>query len=163
MSRVHRDTIRLMDWAAGSTMTLPPEKQAILDAITARLAAVPGVVAIVLGGSYARGTARPDSDLDVAMYYAEQSPFKIDGIASNLWLAEFSLVHAAGYAGRGDVYAASGVPPGYVQQLSRILAHLGKTAAELTASTRAMQELWASVVALANQSSVSYLPAFKLV
>lgn len=298
-------------------MTLPPEKQALLDAITARLAAVPGVVAVVLGGSYARGTARPDSDLDVAMYYAEQSPFKIDDIrrvaaeisvagppdvtdfygwgpwvnggawiltaagkvdfiyrnldqvrrtiddaargvthhhfdqqpafgfysviylaetracrplhdptgqiaimkeqvavyppllkekiiASNLWLAEFSLVHAAGYAGRGDVYAASGaltrtaayltqvlfalnevyftndktamaeiaagfhaasplVPPGYAQQLSRILAHLGETAADLTASTRAMQELWASVVTLVNQSNVGYCPAFKLV
>ena len=61
---------------------LPPEKQALLDTITARLSAVPGVIAVVLGGSYARGTARPESDLDVAMYYAEQRPFEIDDIAT---------------------------------------------------------------------------------
>lgn len=297
-------------------MTLPPEKQALLDVITGRLAAVPGVVAVVLGGSYARGMARPDSDLDVAVYYAERSPFTIEDIrrvaaeisvsgppdvtdfhgwgpwvnggawiqtaagkvdfiyrnldqvrrtiddaargvlrhdfdqqpafgfysviylaetracrplhdpaghivalkervatyppllkgkiiASNLWLAEFSLMHAAGYAGRADVYASSGaltrtaayltqvlfalnetyfmndktamaeiaagfhaasplVPPGYVQRLSSILAHLGETAAELTASTRAMHDLWASVVALTRESGAGYRPAFKL-
>lgn len=298
-------------------MNLPPEKQALLDAITVRLAAVPGVVAVVLGGSYARGTARPDSDLDVAMYYAEQSPFEIEDIrraaaeisvagppdvtdfygwgpwvnggawirtaagkvdflyrnldqvrrtiddairgitshdfnqqpaygfysvtylaethvcvplhdpaghitsmkqrvavyppllkekviASNLWLAEFSIAHAAGYAERGDVYAVSGaltrtasfltqvlfalnetyfmndktamleidagfhaarplVPPGYVHDLSRLLAHLGEMPAELAASTRAARDLWTSVVALARDAGTSYRPAFKLV
>jgi predicted nucleotidyltransferase len=29
---------------------------------------VPGISAVVLGGSYARETARPDSDLDVLYY-----------------------------------------------------------------------------------------------
>jgi predicted nucleotidyltransferase len=61
-------------------MTLPPEKQAQLDAIAARLSSVPGVVAIALGGSFARGTARPDSDLDVAIYYEERRPFAIEDI-----------------------------------------------------------------------------------
>ncbi|TKD12353.1 nucleotidyltransferase domain-containing protein [Polyangium fumosum] len=298
-------------------MTLPAEKQALLDTITTRLSAVPGVVAVVLGGSYARGMARPDSDLDVAMYYAEDSPFRIEDIRrvaaeisiagppdvtdfygwgpwvnggawirttagkvdfiyrnldqvrrtldeaargvthhhfdqqpafgfysvtylaetrvclplhdpaghiaslkrqvevyppllkeklvlSNLWLAEFSLVHAAAYAERGDVYAVSGaltrtgafltqvlfalnetyfmtdktamaeiaagfhahaplVPPGYVQQLSRILARLGETPADLSASTRAVSELWASVVELAKEAGFGYRPAFTLV
>jgi hypothetical protein len=295
---------------------LPPEKQALLDTIAARLSAVPGVIAVVLGGSYARGAARPESDLDVAMYYAEQRPFEIDDIrrvaaeisiagppdvtgfygwgpwvnggawirtaagkvdfiyrnidqvqrtiddaiqgtighdfnqqpafgfysvtylaetrvcvplydpagliaslkqrvavyppllrekivASSLWLAEFSIAHAEGYAERGDVYAVSGaltrtaafltqalfalnetyfmsdktamveigagfhaarplVPPGYVQHLSRLLAHLGETPADLTAS-RAMRDLWASVVALTGDAGLSYRPAFKLV
>jgi predicted nucleotidyltransferase len=298
-------------------MALPPEKQKLLGAITARLSAVPGVVAVALGGSYARGTARPDSDLDVAMYYAEQRPFAIEDIrsiaaeisiagppevtdfygwgpwvnggawirtaagkvdfiyrnldqvrrtiddavrginrhdfnqqpaygfysviylgethvcvplhdpaghiasmkqqvavyppllkektiTSNLWLAEFSIAHAAGYAGRGDAYAVSGaltrtaafltqvlfalnetyfvndktamveigagfhaarplVPPGYVQHLSKVLGHLGETSADLAASTDAMRDLWASVVALAREAGIDYRPAFKQV
>lgn len=298
-------------------MTLPSDKQALLDVVTARLSAVPGVVAVVLGGSYARGTERPDSDLDVAIYYAEQSPFAIEDIrsvaseisiggspdvtdfygwgpwvnggawirtaagkvdfiyrnldqvrrtiddavrgitshdfnqqpafgfysviylgethacvpmhdpfghiaslkqlvevyppalkektiTSNLWLAEFSMVHAAGYAERGDAYAVSGaltrtaafltqvlfalnetyflndktamteidagfhaarprVPAGYVQRLSRVLGHLGETPADLAASTRALRDLWASVVALAEESGTSYRPFFKMI
>ena len=30
---------------------------------------VPGVIAVTLGGSRARGTARPDSDWDIGLYY----------------------------------------------------------------------------------------------
>jgi hypothetical protein len=33
------------------------------------LASVPGMVAVVLGGSRARGTHRPDSDVDLGLYY----------------------------------------------------------------------------------------------
>ncbi|MFI7704946.1 nucleotidyltransferase domain-containing protein [Nonomuraea sp. NPDC049480] len=40
-----------------------------LHAIAARLVRVPGVVAVVLGGSRARGTHRPDSDIDLGLYY----------------------------------------------------------------------------------------------
>ncbi|WP_237104262.1 nucleotidyltransferase family protein [Nonomuraea sp. MG754425] len=40
-----------------------------LPAIAGRLAAVPGVVAVALGGSRARGTHRPDSDIDLGLYY----------------------------------------------------------------------------------------------
>ncbi|WP_188193596.1 nucleotidyltransferase domain-containing protein [Nonomuraea sp. SYSU D8015] len=40
-----------------------------LHAIAARLVQVPGVVAVVLGGSRARGTHRPDSDIDLGLYY----------------------------------------------------------------------------------------------
>jgi predicted nucleotidyltransferase len=41
----------------------------VLQATAARLAEVPGVVAVVLGGSRARGTHRPDSDFDLGLYY----------------------------------------------------------------------------------------------
>jgi hypothetical protein len=37
--------------------------------IAARLVRVPGVVAVALGGSRARGTHRPDSDVDLGLYY----------------------------------------------------------------------------------------------
>src|SRR5215210_7481979 len=38
-------------------------------ALATALADLPGVVAVVLGGSRATGTARPDSDWDLGLYY----------------------------------------------------------------------------------------------
>jgi predicted nucleotidyltransferase len=35
------------------------------------------VVAVVLGGSYARGLSRADSDIDTGTYYREASPFSV--------------------------------------------------------------------------------------
>ncbi|MFF3258146.1 nucleotidyltransferase domain-containing protein [Streptomyces sp. NPDC002932] len=40
-----------------------------IDAMAERLVAVPGIHAIALGGSRARGTHRPDSDWDLGLYY----------------------------------------------------------------------------------------------
>ncbi|MFI7442775.1 nucleotidyltransferase domain-containing protein [Nonomuraea indica] len=40
-----------------------------LRALARRLVEVPSVVAVVLGGSRARGTHRPDSDVDLGLYY----------------------------------------------------------------------------------------------
>ncbi|ACZ90102.1 nucleotidyltransferase domain-containing protein [Streptosporangium roseum] len=40
-----------------------------LEALAQRLVEIPGVVAVVLGGSRARGTHRPDSDIDLGLYY----------------------------------------------------------------------------------------------
>src|SRR4051795_8732734 len=42
---------------------------AFLDMTADRLAALPAVQAVALGGSRAQGTARPDSDWDLAIYY----------------------------------------------------------------------------------------------
>jgi predicted nucleotidyltransferase len=41
----------------------------VLDVIVPKLGTLPGVVAVVLGGSRARGTDRPDSDWDIGLYY----------------------------------------------------------------------------------------------
>ena len=61
--------------------TLPADKRCtVLDLVDA-LAATPGVAAVVLGGSYARGMARPDSDVDLGVYYDPATPFHIDDIA----------------------------------------------------------------------------------
>jgi predicted nucleotidyltransferase len=47
----------------------------ILERVIAAFAALDGIVAIALGGSHARGRARPDSDLDICLFYSELRPF----------------------------------------------------------------------------------------
>lgn len=47
--------------------------KALAEKIAAKLAPVPGVVAVVLGGSRASGLAAEDSDLDLGIYYAESN------------------------------------------------------------------------------------------
>lgn len=46
--------------------------------IVERLQRVQGVEAIALGGSQARGTARPDSDFDIGLYYDPDVPFSVE-------------------------------------------------------------------------------------
>ncbi|AFR10126.1 nucleotidyltransferase domain-containing protein [Nocardiopsis alba] len=50
-------------------MTLSDTDERFLAATTDRLASLPGVEAVALGGSRAQGTHRPDSDWDLAVYY----------------------------------------------------------------------------------------------
>src|SRR5688572_19178960 len=51
-----------------------------LDQIVARLRTVPGVVAIVLGGSWAAGRARSDSDVDIGIYYRPSTLLDVPAI-----------------------------------------------------------------------------------
>lgn len=48
----------------------------LLARIVGSLAAVPGIRAIALGGSRARGTATPHSDYDIGLYYEGRAPFE---------------------------------------------------------------------------------------
>lgn len=41
----------------------------VLRRVFAVLGAIPGVAALTLGGSWARGTASTDSDIDIELYY----------------------------------------------------------------------------------------------
>jgi hypothetical protein len=50
----------------------------LLQRIVPVLAGVPGVAAIALGGSRARGTATETSDYDVGLYYSAQRPLDAD-------------------------------------------------------------------------------------
>jgi len=59
---------------------LSDDKQKLLKDITTELEQVEGVKAIVLGGSYATGTATESSDLDIGIYYYENNPFDIEKV-----------------------------------------------------------------------------------
>jgi hypothetical protein len=61
-------------------VNIPAEKLQMLEAIVEDFRRVPSVVAVVLGGSYACGFARPDSDIDIGIYYREAAPFSIDQV-----------------------------------------------------------------------------------
>ena len=58
------------------------QHQLLLQQMVDRLKPVPGLRAIVLGGSYASGSQRPDSDIDIGLYYDENWPLDIHQIRS---------------------------------------------------------------------------------
>lgn len=53
---------------------------AFLQVIVNTLIEVEGLQAIVLGGSWASGTQRPDSDIDLGLYYSEGTPLDINHV-----------------------------------------------------------------------------------
>jgi hypothetical protein len=59
---------------------LPEQKRVLLEALVTRLSQIPGMAAIVLGGSYASGTHHETSDLDIGPYYFAAQPFLIEDI-----------------------------------------------------------------------------------
>ncbi len=52
----------------------------LIHSLAARLARVPGLRAVSLGGSRARGAAQPDSDLDLGLYYRAETPFDLTAL-----------------------------------------------------------------------------------
>jgi len=58
------------------------QHEILLQQIVEHLIAVHSIRAIVLGGSYASGSARPDSDLDIGLYYYENQPLDSEHIRS---------------------------------------------------------------------------------
>ncbi|MFB6674762.1 nucleotidyltransferase domain-containing protein [Streptomyces sp. NPDC056390] len=61
-----------------------------LDHVADRLATLPGVRAVALGGSRAQGTQRPDSDWDFAIYY--RGGFRPDDLRGVGWEGEVSEI-----------------------------------------------------------------------
>jgi predicted nucleotidyltransferase len=59
---------------------LSPEQRELVTSLSARLGSIRGVGAVVLGGSHARGRARPGSDIDLGLLYSEASPFSIHSV-----------------------------------------------------------------------------------
>ncbi|HET7003462.1 MAG TPA: nucleotidyltransferase domain-containing protein, partial [Puia sp.] len=63
-------------------MELSQNKRSLLNDIVNDLKKIKGVVAVVLGGSYAAGAAKENSDIDIGMYYSKENPFSISDIQS---------------------------------------------------------------------------------
>jgi len=59
---------------------LSPEQSELVSSLAKRLSGIPGIRAVVLGGSHARGRAQPGSDIDLGLLYCESSPFSIRAI-----------------------------------------------------------------------------------
>jgi predicted nucleotidyltransferase len=53
------------------------DPDSLIIEIARRVERIGGVEAVVLGGSHARGTARPDSDIDLAIYYHPDRPLDL--------------------------------------------------------------------------------------
>jgi hypothetical protein len=56
---------------------LSPAQLELVGSLAKRLGAIPGMRAVVLGGSHARGHALPGSDIDLGLLYSETAPFSI--------------------------------------------------------------------------------------
>jgi predicted nucleotidyltransferase len=59
---------------------LSPQQRELVSSLAKRLGAIPGIKAVVLGGSHARGRAQPGSDIDLYILYSEAAPFSIQSI-----------------------------------------------------------------------------------
>lgn len=56
------------------------EQRELVSMLGARLGALQGVKAVVLGGSHARGMAQAGSDIDLGILYSELEPFSIQSV-----------------------------------------------------------------------------------
>jgi len=59
---------------------LSATQRELVSSLTSRLGSIPGVAAVVLGGSHARGRALPGSDIDLGLLYSESDPFSIQSV-----------------------------------------------------------------------------------
>ena len=59
---------------------LSPQQRELVSSVVERLGAIQGMKAVVLGGSHARGCAKPESDIDLGLFYSEAAPFSIQAI-----------------------------------------------------------------------------------
>lgn len=76
----------------------------LIDLLVPALSAVPGVDAVVLGGSRSRGDATADSDYDIGLYYRSAVPFDVrdlrDAVAPYLDAPDEATITEIGEWGR---------------------------------------------------------------
>ena len=60
--------------------TVPLPEGYPLDQILSELRTVDGLMAVVLGGSRATGRQRPDSDVDLGLFYRAGRPLDVQGV-----------------------------------------------------------------------------------
>ena len=56
------------------------QQRELVSSLSIRLDAIPGIKAVVLGGSHARGRAQPGSDIDLGILYSEADPFSTESV-----------------------------------------------------------------------------------
>ena len=79
-----------MPWSlAGPTLSRVGDEE-FADYVASRLAGLPGVLAVSLGGSRASGASRPDSDWDFAVYY--RGRFDPGDLGALGWPGEVSAI-----------------------------------------------------------------------
>jgi hypothetical protein len=59
---------------SGALELLPESRREAVEALVAGLAELEDTAAVALGGSWCRGLGRPDSDVDLALYYEDGTP-----------------------------------------------------------------------------------------
>ena len=59
---------------------LSPQQRELVSSLAKRLGGLPGIKAVMLGGSHARGRAQPGSDIDLYILYSEAAAFSIQSI-----------------------------------------------------------------------------------
>ena len=137
--------------------TVPSNKHEVLRSAVEALASVTGVVAVVLGGSYARGTHHAHSDLDLGVYYSESCPFSIDAIRTiATQLSHNTSPVVTDFYEWGPFTLR---PPEYKKKATRVLAHPGETVEQLSATVASLEAIWQEVVSLAGDS---YKPKYLL-
>ena len=60
---------------------IPSHVMRICERVAGRLGSIDGLEAVALGGSWSRGTARADSDIDLGLAYDGSHPFSIAELA----------------------------------------------------------------------------------
>jgi predicted nucleotidyltransferase len=70
----------MTDYSGSDVKQLSAQQRELLSSLAQQLAAIPGVKAVALGGSHARGRAQPGSDIDLGIFYSETAPFSIQSI-----------------------------------------------------------------------------------
>src|SRR5262245_22408465 len=59
---------------------LSSNQRELVLSLVERLGQIRGMKAVVLAGSYARGRAQPDSDIDLGLFYSDAAPFSVESL-----------------------------------------------------------------------------------
>lgn len=120
----------------------------VVPSIVDVLKDVHGIKAIVLGGSWAAGVQRPDSDIDLGLYYQQDDPpdiGHIQQIASELNDFADPIVSNLGEWGK---WVNSIKPENFCQRIDNLLGNMGHDGQKLIETLFAAETLLREVIAL---------------